>query len=90
MQFLRILGHIHTRIGLFVHLTKHCLPLKLEPFNKNSSLIADFCFVKMVVLAQQAGGTTPVQVKAVGGSLILTSGTLRVTVVVAAERAAIA
>lgn len=38
---------------------------------------------QMVVLAQQAGETMPVQAKVVGGSLISTSGTLRVTVVAA-------
>lgn len=46
--------------------------------------MAAHSFWQMVVLAQQAGGTIPVQVRVVGGSLILTSGTQMATVVVVA------
>lgn len=41
----------------------------------------------MVVLAQQAGGITVVPERAVGGSLTLTFGTLKATVVVVGELA---
>lgn len=46
-----------------------------------------FSLCQMVVLAQQAGGTTAVQVRVAGGSLILTSGTRRAMVVAAGVQA---
>lgn len=50
-------------------------------FAQGSFEANNFPFVyQMVVLAQRAGGTTVVQEKVGGGSLISTSGTLTVTV----------